>query len=85
VSDYQKIFLAETDIRLPWRIAEFWEKAASAALSGLLAADGVHSGLLAAHVLDAQALETERVARVVGLAAALADQLVEEWRKRFAA
>ena len=74
MSDYQKIFLAETDIRLPWRIAEFWEKAACAALSGLLAANMPH----------AQALETERIARVAGLAASMADQLVEEWRKRFA-
>jgi len=41
LSDHQKIFLAETDIRLPWRIAEFWEEAASAALSGLLAADAL--------------------------------------------
>ena len=72
MSDYQKIFLAETDIRLPWRIAEFWEKAACAALSGLLAANVPH----------AQALETQRIARVV--AASMADQLVEEWRKRFA-
>jgi hypothetical protein len=77
--EFQKIFLADTDI------AEFWEQVAPAALSGLLAADGVHSGLLATRVLDVQALETERIARVVGLAAALADQLVEEWRKRFAA
>jgi len=66
LSDHQKIFLAETDIRLPWRIAEFWEKAASAALSGLLAADGVPQ----------QAM--------VPLAANMADQLIEEWRKRFA-
>ena len=66
MSDYQKIFLAETDIRRPWRIAEFWEKAASAALSGLLAADAVPQQSM------------------VPLAASMADQLVEEWRKRFA-
>ena len=66
MSDYQKIFLAETDIRLPWRIAEFWEKAACAALTGLLAADAVPQQSM------------------VPLAAGMADQLVEEWRKRFA-
>jgi len=65
MSNYERIFLTETDIRRPWRIAEFWEKAAPAALSGLLAANALPEQMM------------------VPLAASMADQLVEEWRKRF--